>query len=202
MFLLPSSSTSTMISKRVELPRIRFSARTAAYSANYQLQCSVQERVGQTFTTLRKRGTTDLDFVGSGESFSLFAGLVDTLHLSRTLDHDRSDLVRGRRRNRLSAAFVIQIENSGEEATRLRVADRIPVSDDRDIHVTQVRIEPAVEPNQKGLFLWEIDIPPKSTRDLEVSYTVSYPSDLAAQAGTSKAAPSAVNQIKELEARF
>jgi uncharacterized protein (TIGR02231 family) len=147
-------------------------------------------------------GTTELDFVGTGESFALFSGLVDTLLLSRTLDHDRSELTRGRKQNKLKVAFVIQVENSGEEPVSVRLADRIPVSDDRDIHVTQVKIKPAAAPDHEGLALWEIDIAPKATEELQISYTMTYPADLAATGSKSLGVPSAVEQIQDLELRF
>ena len=123
-------------------------------------------------------GNTALDFAGPGERFVLFAGTEDALRITRTLNPSESELRRGRRTNRMGIFYVIEVENTGDRPLPLRLADRIPVSDDRDIRVEQVRIEPSVQPDDEGLFHWETTIPPKTTRSFTLRYLVTYPADL------------------------
>lgn len=126
-------------------------------------------------------GNTFLDFAGPGESFVLFAGTEDALRVSRTLNQQESELRRGRRSNRMVVVYTLTAENSGDRPLPLRLADRVPVSDDRDIRVERVRIEPAVTPDDQGLFFWEVVVPPKSTETFHLSYIVNYPPGLRVQ---------------------
>ncbi|MFT7515793.1 MAG: hypothetical protein ACI9QL_005027 [Candidatus Omnitrophota bacterium] len=148
-------------------------------------------------------GTTEIAFVGSGESFALFAGLVDTVKISRVLDHEKSSIARGKRENKVKAYFNIEVENLSDEMLDIRMADRVPVSDDTAISVSYVRTSPKVEPDSDGLILWQVAIAPKQKQLLTLSYTVEYPVGYTAERSKLQAAPSnAVDQLFDLEARF
>jgi len=156
-------------------------------------------------------GNTRLDFAGPGESFVLFAGSEDSLKLTRKLNHEESELKRGRRTHEMRVQFEITVENTGDKELPLHLADRIPVSDDREIEVDHVRIEPEVEPDADGLLQWEVRIPPKSTRTFVLRYGVEYPAGLLAVGRMNTAeslqqrdpsVPGAVRQILKLESMF
>jgi uncharacterized protein (TIGR02231 family) len=123
-------------------------------------------------------GNTRLEFAGPGESFVLFAGSEDRLKISRKLNHEESDLQRGRRENVMKVHYDITVENTGDRDVPLTLADRIPVSDDKDIDVDHIRIEPELEPSEDGLVSWESVIPAHSTRTFVIRYVVEYPADL------------------------
>lgn len=133
-------------------------------------------------------GTSSVDFVGSGETFILFAGLADQIKLSRVLDHKKSELRRGKRRNRMKVAYVATIENLLDEPALIRLADRIPVSDSDDIKVSYVSTSPSVKPDSDGLLVWDLEIPAKGKVVVRINYTVDYPN-----------APVAPNASKSLD---
>jgi uncharacterized protein (TIGR02231 family) len=162
-------------------------------------------------------GNTSLGFAGPGERFVLFAGSEDSLKLSRKLNHKESELRRGRSSNRMVVSFLISAENTGDRPLPLRLADRIPVSNDKDIKVSSVRIEPSITPGEDGLLTWETTIEPKSTRTFTLRYVVEYPTGLERRRSSSlkdaersplagmpvdSAPASAVDQILDLEAKF
>jgi uncharacterized protein (TIGR02231 family) len=136
-------------------------------------------------------GMTEMDFVAEGESFSLFLGVADHLKIARKLDRKRSSLIR-KRRNRMEVAFIVTVENLSSEAASFELADRIPVSENRDIKVDRVRIAPAVAPDSRGLLSWDVKLQPQEKREYRISYVVDYPSELVIEARRRRAAePSA-----------
>ena len=118
---------------------------------------------------------TDIDFIAQGEDFALFVSVADHLKLSRKLDRKHSTLIRKKQRNRMQVAFTVTVENLSSEATAPTLADRIPVSENKDIRIDNVKINPAVKPNAQGLLHWELTLKPKETRRFKISYQVEYP---------------------------
>jgi uncharacterized protein (TIGR02231 family) len=122
-------------------------------------------------------GLTEMEFVAGGESFSVFLSVADQLKLSRNLDRKLSSIVR-QKRTRMKVAFVVTVENLSESATSLLLADRIPVSQNKEIKVENVRIEPEIKPDSQGLLQWDLALKPKELRRFKISYEVEYPPTL------------------------
>jgi uncharacterized protein (TIGR02231 family) len=122
-------------------------------------------------------GMTELDFVAEGEAFSVFVGVADHIKLSRKLDRKHSALIR-KKRNRMRVAFIVTVENLSSEPTSLTLADRIPVSENRDIRVDRVVVKPAVKPDSQGILHWELTLEPKQKRRFQIGYQVEYPAEL------------------------
>ena len=122
-------------------------------------------------------GMTSVDFVADGEKFSLFLSVADQLKLSRTLDKKRSALVR-KERTLMQLAFVVKVENLSSEPMTLTLADRIPVSEDRDIVVSGVKVTPDAKPDSKGILRWPLTLQPKEKREFEIRYQIEYPPTL------------------------
>lgn len=126
-------------------------------------------------------GVTELDFVAEGEEFSVFLSVADHIKLSRRLDRKESALSRGKR-SRMQVRFIVTAENLSAEATTFTLADRIPVSENRDITVDRVKITDAVKPDAQGLLHWDVTLGPKERREFQVSYQVEYPALLVLEA--------------------
>jgi uncharacterized protein (TIGR02231 family) len=126
-------------------------------------------------------GVTELDFVADGEAFSVFLSVADHIKLSRRLDRKQSTLSRGKR-NKMQVRFVITVENLSSESTTFELADRIPVSENRDITVDKVKITDGIKPDAQGLLHWDVTLGPKERREFQVSYQVEYPSLLVLEA--------------------
>lgn len=122
-------------------------------------------------------GMTDIDFVAKGETFALFLSVADHLKLSRELDKKQSSLIR-RTRNQMQVAFIVTVENLGSEETSFTLADRVPVSENKDIRVSQIIVTPIVRPDSQGLLHWDLSLKPKEKREFRISYQVEYPAEL------------------------
>jgi uncharacterized protein (TIGR02231 family) len=122
-------------------------------------------------------GLTDIGFIAAGEPFSLFLSVADHLKLSRTLDKKHSSLVR-KKRNRMQVAFIVTVENLGPQETAVTLADRIPVSENKDIKVENVKITDAARPDSKGIVHWALKLKPREKRLLRLAYEVEYPPEL------------------------
>jgi uncharacterized protein (TIGR02231 family) len=124
-------------------------------------------------------GLTELDFVAEGENFALLTGVEDRLKLSRVLDRRRSALVRGAR-TRMQVAFDVTAQNLSDEAVEVRLLDRVPVSEDREVRVFDVEVEPDGKPDGKGLLTWNLSLKPRASQTYRVAYTIEYPAALLA----------------------
>ena len=124
-------------------------------------------------------GSTEIDFVGPGEAFSLYAGVEDKVKVSRVLDRSKSEhRVTGfSSKTELQASWIIEVENLADDGRNVRLADRIPVSQTEEVKVRSVKISPKVSPDEKGLFSWDLALGPKEKRMLKVEYVVQYPND-------------------------
>ncbi|MCC6558861.1 MAG: mucoidy inhibitor MuiA family protein [Polyangiaceae bacterium] len=153
-------------------------------------------------------GMTSLDFVADGERFALFLSVADQLKLSRALDKKRSALVR-KQRTQMQLAFVVTVENLSSKATSLTLADRIPVSEDREIVVSNVKVSPDAKPDTKGILRWPLTLQPKEKRRFEIQYQIEYPPTLILEmrrshapqpspaAAPSSPAPRRANDVKQ-----
>jgi uncharacterized protein (TIGR02231 family) len=126
-------------------------------------------------------GVTELDFIAEGETFSVFLSVADHIKLSRRLDQKQSALSRGKR-NKMQVRFIVTVENLSSEATTFTLADRIPVSENREITVDRVKITDGIKPDRQGLLHWDVTLGPKQRRELQVSYQVEYPAQLVLDA--------------------
>lgn len=118
-------------------------------------------------------GMTAADFVGNGEEFSVFLNVADDIKIARVMDRQKSKLSVGKR-TRMDVVFNVSAENLSSREITLTMADRIPVSQDKDIRVYYIRVRPEGEPDNKGLIKWTLKLKPKEKKVFQVSYTVDY----------------------------
>ena len=144
-------------------------------------------------------GTTEAEFVAPGEKFSTFAGVDDRIKLARTLDKKHSGLERGKR-TKITVSWIVSAENLGNSAVNLQLADRVPVSENDDIKVSNVRVTPDGKPDAKGLLKWDVPLAAKQKKQFRVEYTLEYPTDLLTRYRTNRAAnpsPAAKERVFE-----
>ena len=123
-------------------------------------------------------GSTEIEFVAPGEGFSMFLGVADRIKLSRVLDKKSSSMTWTGKRKKLQVSYLVTAENLSDRPATLELADRIPVSDNDDIRISGVRIQPEVKPDQKGLLKWDATLAAKEKKEFRIEYTISYPQDL------------------------
>lgn len=146
-------------------------------------------------------GMTDMDFVARGETFSLFFSVADEVKLARKLDRKRSSLVRTTR-NRMQLSFVTTAQNLSKREVKLVLAERVPVSENSDVRVSNVRITPNQRPDTQGIVRWSLTLAPGEKRELRVSYQIDYPPSLVLdvqrkrQSAPSSPSPSRMKPMK------
>jgi uncharacterized protein (TIGR02231 family) len=159
-------------------------------------------------------GLTDVDFIATGERFSVFLSVAEHLKISRQLDRKQSTLIR-RTRNQMQVMFIVTVENLNSAETSFTLADRIPVSENREISIDRVTIAPAVRADSQGLLHWDLTLKPGEKREFRIGYRVEYPAELVIETNrrqmqekTMSPSPSAPakarieDQIKQLEDSF
>jgi uncharacterized protein (TIGR02231 family) len=122
-------------------------------------------------------GMTNLDFVADGEQFALFLSVADQLKISRILDKKHSAIVR-KQRTQMQLAFIVTVENLSNKNMPLQLADRVPVSEDKDIVISGVKISPDARPDSKGILRWPLILKAKEKRTFEIQYQIEYPPTL------------------------
>jgi uncharacterized protein (TIGR02231 family) len=132
-------------------------------------------------------GMTNVDFVADGEQFATFVSVADQLKLSRVLDKKHSALVR-KQRTQMQLAFIVTVENLSSKPMALDLADRIPVSEDKDIVISGVKISPDAKPDSKGILRFLLTLQPKEKRKLEIQYQIEYPPTLVLEMRRNEAA--------------
>lgn len=153
-------------------------------------------------------GMTDADFAAPAESFPVFLGVADQIKLSRVLDRQRSSIVRGRK-TKMRVCFNGCAENLSAEPAKVMLTDRVPVSENKDISVSGISIKPDVDPDQKGIVKWDVDLKPGQKFTYRVEYTIEYVpeaieemSKIHGESSMPSAAPRLDKQIKSLESKF
>ena len=151
-------------------------------------------------------GTTEIDFVAESEEFGMFLGVADHLKISRVMDRKKSSIDKGRTRTKLRAEYAITIENLSDTVTTLDVTDRVPLSDNKDVRLSGVKISPESATDSQGIVHWTIDVEPGATRTLTLKYTVEYPNAITQAAPKSQASDyedhSLEMQLRSLEKCF
>jgi uncharacterized protein (TIGR02231 family) len=132
-------------------------------------------------------GMTNLDFVADGEPFSMFLGVADQLKMSRALDKKHSALVR-KLRTQMQLAFVVTVENLSAKPVSLTLADRVPVSEEREIVISNVKIGPDAKPDSKGILKWQLTLQPREKRQIDIQYQIEYPPTLVLEMKRQQAA--------------
>ena len=124
--------------------------------------------------------------MAESEEFSMFLGVADHLKINRVLDRKRSSIDKGRTRTKLRAEYVITIENLSDKAAKLDVTDRVPMSDNKDVKLSGVKISPESTTDSQGIVHWTVSVEPGATRTLTLKYTVEYPNAITQAAPKSQ----------------
>jgi hypothetical protein len=107
----------------------------------------------------------------------------------------------------MEVAFDISVENLYKTAVDVELMDRVPVSQNKDIRVYRVRVEPDGKPDDRGLLQWKLHLAPGEKKSYRLEYSLEYPGQMllrerrAMNAEAQPAAP-AVDLIQKLEATF
>jgi hypothetical protein len=97
--------------------------------------------------------------------------------IARVLDKKRSALVR-KSRTQMQLVFVVTVENLANKSTSLDLTDRVPVSEDKDVVISGLKLAPNAKPDSRGIVRWSVALQPKEKRTFQIEYTIEYPPTL------------------------
>jgi len=78
----------------------------------------------------------------------------------------------------MQLSWLTTAKNLSDRAQTLVLAERIPVSENTDIQVSNVRITPNEKPDAQGIVRFTITLRPGEERMFNISYQVDYPPSL------------------------
>jgi len=122
-----------------------------------------------------------------GKSYLNVNQLTDTLTLS--LGTDNSILVKREKRQDYTSkriigtnkteiySFLITLRNNKQNLIKITLNDQIPVSSNSGITVEALELSGGKLNQQSGTIKWDLEIKPKETREIILTYSVKYPKD-------------------------
>ncbi len=133
-----------------------------------------------TFVAGQFVGRGSVPTVASGETFRVGLGIDTSLRATRSLV-DKTERISGGNRV-VDFTYELAIENFGDEATKVRMLDRMPTSKQTDMKITLVKSDKAVSEDasyqleglDEGLLRWDIEVPAGAIgpQHLTLNYTM------------------------------
>ncbi|MCB0696267.1 MAG: DUF4139 domain-containing protein, partial [Chitinophagaceae bacterium] len=71
--------------------------------------------------------------------------------------------------------YKISVRNTRNKPVEVTVMDQLPISNDKDIEITDRNYKDAEYNETTGAVTWKLQLKPNETRELTVGYTVKYP---------------------------
>jgi uncharacterized protein (TIGR02231 family) len=130
--------------------------------------------IGQDFV-----GTMVLPLTASGEEIRVFFGEDGQIKV-------KSEQIK---REKIAAGFLskteklhlvqrITVQNLRQTAVSIDVSDRLPVSQNSKIEVTNISLLPApAKKETNGLLSWTLSLAPQEKKEISLEYTIEYPKD-------------------------
>ena len=85
---------------------------------------------------------------------------------------------------KISFGYEIKVSNNSRSEAEIEVVDQLPVSEDEDISVEDIKFEP--EPSERdrdfpGQLVWKVKLKPGESKKIRFEFSVKYPKDLEIQ---------------------
>lgn len=187
-------ATFAMAAQVVGVPEVSLNAVRSAEVTNTSEQPILPGRAAL-FVDGAFVGTSALEFVSPGDTFSLFLGVHDRIKLSRALDRKRSAKRRHGKRTELTVSFLVTARNLSDAPATVVLTDRVPVVQGDSIELDDVRIPKGARRDSDGIVRWTALLNPHQMRRWRVEYTLDYPTGLIA--GSRRAGPPALDAPAE-----
>ncbi len=123
---------------------------------------------------------TMLSKIGAGQILEIPVAVDQTIQINRTIAETQLNK-RGflKKKQLLNQGYRIKVENHDSREKALVLFDRIPVSRDKKIEVTDIEIHPkAAKIKDNGIIRWELKLKAGERREISVRYTVIHPRDI------------------------
>ena len=131
-------------------------------------------------------GISSLESIAPGQEFDLYMGSDENVKVKRELLEQKSDDVFlggiPSPTKKVTYKYKLTVESYKTRASRVRLFEAIPVSQDERIKVkvSQVSLEPKEKEwkNKKGIWLWELQLEPKGKQEIFYTCVVECPRDM------------------------
>lgn len=120
-------------------------------------------------------GKTVLDPYTTKKEMVLSLGIDNNITVSRQQDRNfKSKSFTGSNRI-LDRTYNLEVKNNKNVAINLKLMDRIPMSQDKEIKVDDIVTNNANYDDQKGLLTWNLSLAPQESKKEDFSFQVKYP---------------------------
>ncbi|MCL5244585.1 mucoidy inhibitor MuiA family protein [Cellulophaga sp. 20_2_10] len=120
-------------------------------------------------------GKTVIDPYKTTKEMVVSLGVDAGITVTRKQDRDfKSKSLLGNNRV-LNRAYDIEIKNNKNTAVTIKLMDRIPLSENKEIKVSEIETYNANYNDTKGLLTWEVHLNSKETQKERFSYQVKFP---------------------------
>ena len=124
--------------------------------------------------------SSSMGSVPPGQDFSAYLGADKGIRVERKLINrftESTGLLS--KKTKTTYTFLISIHNGKKVPVDLLVKDQVPVSTDERISVQLLDPDPAeAKPDDRGIIIWHLTLKPQEKRDLNLKFSIEYPSDL------------------------
>ncbi len=120
-------------------------------------------------------GKTLIDPMATADSLNISLGIDPNIVVKRQrLNNFKSKSFLGS--NRLvSNGFIIEVKNNKSTTVNLLIQDRIPISQNKEIKISEIETDNAEYSKDKGLLKWKLLLAPNEGVKKKFSYEVKYP---------------------------
>jgi len=131
-------------------------------------------------------GTSNIDNIGPAEEFDLYLGVDENVKVKREQIEKKVDetLIAGipSPTKRTTFKYKLTVENYKSKNINVKLFEAMPVSEDERIKVkiANVSLEPKEKDwkDRKGVWLWELELAPKTKKEIVYSYLIEHPRDM------------------------
>ena len=75
----------------------------------------------------------------------------------------------------LDRTYILEVKNNKNKAINLKLLDRVPKSQNKEIKVEDIMVNNADHDQEKGLLTWKMELNPQETKKERFSFQVKYP---------------------------
>jgi len=120
-------------------------------------------------------GKTVIDPYTTQKEMILSLGIDNNVTVTRQQERDfKSKSFAGSNRI-LDRTYTLEVKNNKNVAINLKLMDRIPISQNKEIKVEDIVTNHAEYDDKKGLLAWELKLPAKQSQKESFSFQVKYP---------------------------
>lgn len=120
-------------------------------------------------------GKTTIDPYTTKKEMTVSLGIDQNITVTRKQNNNfKSKSFTGSNRI-LDRMYDLEIKNNKAVAIDIKLVDRIPISQQKEIKVADIETHDANYDTKKGLLLWEMNLKPKTTEKKSFSFQVKYP---------------------------